>query len=231
MGSVARLLADRGVTLVSLDLDDTLLDTDAAAAARLEAAVHAVRQVDPHADAALLEAAFEAGLKANPIVGGRMPAFYEALGVDADSAQARAARGGYNGALLDALAWMEGAEAILGMLRERYRVGVVTNGPTDFQWSKLNKFGIKDLVDYVVVSGDYGVHKPDPAIFRHLLDLAGVEARHAAHVGDSIYTDVAGARAAGLTAIWFPPHLREHDDPAHEAPDGIIDSLTDLLDD
>ena len=43
-----------------------------------------------------------------------------------------------------------------------------------------------------------GRSKPDPAIFAAALELAGVTAQEAMHIGDSVEEDVAGARAAGI---------------------------------
>jgi HAD superfamily hydrolase (TIGR01549 family) len=229
--SAGRLLRERGITLVSLDLDDTLLDTDAAAEYRVEAAVARAREVIPGLDPLRGQEALRAAMAANPVTFGRMVAFMEALGVAPDSEAGTQIRLAYNEVLLDALEWMEGAEAILAPLRQRYRLAIVTNGPTHMQWPKLRKFGLQDLVDYVVVSGEVGIHKPDPAIFRHLLTQASIEAAQAAHVGDSIHSDVAGARAAGMTAIWLPPYLREPDEPGEHTPHAVITRLADLIDD
>ncbi|MEX1022500.1 MAG: HAD family hydrolase [Dehalococcoidia bacterium] len=225
----SRLLADRGVTLVSLDLDDTLVDTDAAAEARIEAAVARAREVVPGLDAALARDALVSAIAANPVTQGRISVFLATLGIDAASNEGIAIRAAYNAVLIDALEWMEGARDVMALLRERYRLAIVTNGPTEMQWPKVRKFGLDDLVDHVVVSGDLGVHKPDPAIFAHLLADAGVEAPRAAHVGDSIHSDVAGARAAGMVAIWYPPRLREHDEVGAHVPDATIERLSDLL--
>ncbi|MEX2032376.1 MAG: HAD family hydrolase, partial [Dehalococcoidia bacterium] len=148
--SAGRLLREREITLVSLDLDDTLLDTDAAAEYRVEAAVARAREVIPDLDPARGRKALRAAMAANPVTFGRMVAFMEALGVAPDSEAGTQIRQAYNEVLLDALEWMEGAEAILAPLRQRYRLAIVTNGPAHMQWPKLRKFGIQDLVDYVV---------------------------------------------------------------------------------
>jgi len=60
----------------------------------------------------------------------------------------------------------------------------------------------------VADSGALGLEKPDPAIFAWTLARLGVPAAGAVHVGDSWAADIAGARAAGLRAIWFGPHTR-----------------------
>jgi HAD superfamily hydrolase (TIGR01493 family) len=52
--------------------------------------------------------------------------------------------------------------------------------------------------DVVVVSGEVGVRKPDPAPFRLALDRLGVRPERAVHVGDHPPHDEEGARAAGM---------------------------------
>ena len=53
-----------------------------------------------------------------------------------------------------------------------------------------------------MVSGELGAGKPDAAVFDHALGLLGAEREDAVMVGDSLECDVAGARAAGLGAVW-----------------------------
>ncbi|MDQ6696332.1 MAG: HAD family hydrolase [Actinomycetota bacterium] len=57
----------------------------------------------------------------------------------------------------------------------------------------------------VIDSGVVGVAKPDPAIFRLALDVAGVAAARAVHIGDTYQYDVLGARAAGVHPVLMDP--------------------------
>lgn len=226
---VSRLLKERGITLISLDLDDTLLDSDGVAEMRVRAAVEEARGILPRIDQEQGELALREAIAANPVTVGRMTAFLATLDVDVQSEEGVAIRAAYNRVLLDALDWIEGARDVLERLRDHYTVAVVTNGPTKMQWPKVWKFGIQTLADHIVVSGDVGRHKPDPAIFEHLLKKAGVDASKAAHVGDSIHSDIAGARAAGMTSIWYPPKKRAPDEVGVHRPDAVIDRLEELL--
>ncbi len=61
--------------------------------------------------------------------------------------------------------------------------------------------GLAPLLDAVVTSAELGVAKPDPAIFVRGLELAGVAADEAVHVGDSAELDIAGAGGAGIEAL------------------------------
>ena len=80
------------------------------------------------------------------------------------------------------------------------RLVVVSNWDCSLpEW--LGPTGVLGLLDGVVSSAEVGAAKPDPAPFRRGLELAGVEARAALHVGDSLENDVEGARAAGVRAV------------------------------
>lgn len=93
----------------------------------------------------------------------------------------------------------------LGRLRGAgLRLGVVSNSDGRVE-EALRAAGVLDYFDVIVDSALAGVEKPDPAIFRPALDALGVQPEDAVYVGDLYDVDVAGARAAGLTAILFAP--------------------------
>jgi putative hydrolase of the HAD superfamily len=64
----------------------------------------------------------------------------------------------------------------------------------------LDALDLTPHFDHIIVSGELGVHKPAPRIFRHALDALGLEANAVFHVGDSAEEDIAGALGAGLAA-------------------------------
>ncbi len=82
------------------------------------------------------------------------------------------------------------------------RLAVVTNGPIDWQTRKLRALGLPGYFDEVVISEREGVAKPDPRIFQRTLERLDVAAGDALFVGDHPDIDVAGARDAGLAAVW-----------------------------
>lgn len=69
----------------------------------------------------------------------------------------------------------------------------------------LVQSGLRDLVDAVIDSAVVGAEKPDPAIFRHALAVAGTRPERTLHVGDLHAVDVLGARRAGLHALLLDP--------------------------
>lgn len=93
--------------------------------------------------------------------------------------------------------------ATLAELRERGLIlGVLTNGLAATQRGKLSRLGLEPLLDVTLISESEGLRKPGRRFFELALRRAGVLATQAWHVGDHPMADVAGASAAGLTAIW-----------------------------
>jgi putative hydrolase of the HAD superfamily len=109
-------------------------------------------------------------------------------------------------AALEFRAFPDAAPA-LAELRERgVRLVVVSNWDVSLH-ERLLQTGLAPLVDGAVASAEIGVAKPDPAIFRHALEIAGgVEPARALHVGDTPGADVEGARAAGIRPVFLARH-------------------------
>ena len=84
----------------------------------------------------------------------------------------------------------------------RYPLGLITNGLSRIQRPKIDRYDLERYFEVVVVSGEAGVQKPDPAIFALALGPLGVPPEAVVYIGDNPYHDVVGARAAGVGAIW-----------------------------
>jgi putative hydrolase of the HAD superfamily len=92
-------------------------------------------------------------------------------------------------------------ETVLRDLRARgLKIGVVSNWDTRLK-TISDGLGLTPLVDFIVISAEVGVRKPDPGIFRMALDRAGVRPEEAIHVGDLLEEDVLGAQRAGVRAV------------------------------
>lgn len=100
-----------------------------------------------------------------------------------------------------ALVPVAGVEAMVADLRERYRVGLLTNGPVLAQRAKLEHLGWTDSFDAALVSGELSAGKPDAAAFDALLDALGTRPDETVFVGDRVGDDVEGAADAGLIPI------------------------------
>ena len=110
----------------------------------------------------------------------------------------------------------------------RVRLALVTNGASDTQREKLCALDIEHRFDAVVISGEVGVAKPDPAAFEIALTRLAVPREGVWHVGDSLTADVVGAKAAGLAAVWLNRRRRVRGE-VDPVPDREIGSLSDLV--
>ncbi len=89
----------------------------------------------------------------------------------------------------------------LELLRSRpVRLTVLSNWDERLR-PLLHRLGLADFFEDIVVSGEVGRHKPDPALFEHAACRWAVDARSILHVGDSDREDLHGPMAAGWQAI------------------------------
>ena len=112
--------------------------------------------------------------------------------------------------------WSEpapGTHKTIGALRRAgIRVMVVTNSDghaaENLRDARIchTTAGDGATIDGVIDSELVGSGKPDPAIFRIALKRASVAADAAVHVGDTLSSDIAGARAAGIVPIHLDPN-------------------------
>jgi putative hydrolase of the HAD superfamily len=102
---------------------------------------------------------------------------------------------------------IEGVAATIDHLKEAgVRVAVVSNSDGSVRGA-LGRAGLLELFEFVIDSHEVGVSKPDPRIFQAALAHMGLEPSNAWYVGDSVFHDVNGARAAGLSrALLVDPY-------------------------
>ncbi len=98
-----------------------------------------------------------------------------------------------------------GVDDLLAALKPNYKLGLLTNGPTDIQWEKIEALGFDKLFDIIIVAGDSGIYKPDVRAFETLLAKLEVAAEHSLFVGDTYSTDILGAQNAGMYTAWIKP--------------------------
>ncbi|MEM2875697.1 MAG: HAD family hydrolase [Candidatus Bathyarchaeia archaeon] len=139
-----------------------------------------------------------------------------------------------------------GAEDVLEYLKNKYRLALISNASSEIPRYAIRKFGLEKYFEVVVVSRDIGVRKPDPEIFRFTLKKLELTSCETVHVGDSIYSDVAGAKNTGMKAILVDKRQDELELPDHlekvmettkvnfpsikdVKPDYIINSVIDLM--
>jgi putative hydrolase of the HAD superfamily len=118
----------------------------------------------------------------------------------------------YVGAAADHLPdLVDGAAELLSHLRRRWRIGLVSNTgrtPGAVLRGVLDRLGVGRLIDVAVFSNEHGECKPEPSIFARLQEGLGVASSDVVFVGDNLFSDVWGAKQAGMRAVHFDPPVR-----------------------
>lgn len=191
------------VRAVFFDVDETLVDFDAAA---LRAHTELFGADEGYADWCALTPEFwlrftsgELGFQA--MREARMARYLEAAGLTGTAGDYEARRWELVESSFQTYPDVAGCLARLrgaGLL-----LGVITNNESVHQRRKLATVGLADAFDAVVISGEIGYAKPTAAIFTHACRALAVLPEQAVHVGDLLDIDAYGARDAGLRGVWL----------------------------
>lgn len=92
---------------------------------------------------------------------------------------------------------------------------------------ELNQHGLAAHLEFIMVTADYSVRKPNALLFEAAAGRLGIPCQNICFIGDQLDTDVAGAKAAGMTAVWFNP--KNTPAPEHGA-DLVLRSWDEFLD-
>lgn len=110
----------------------------------------------------------------------------------------------------------------LNALSSRFSLGLLSNGN-----GYPERCGLTDLFSFVTFSQDVGIEKPAPDIFLTACQQAGCNPRELMHVGDSIESDVHGAKGVGALSVWLNRDGRGNETGI--VPDFEIQSLSGLI--
>jgi putative hydrolase of the HAD superfamily len=199
-----------GIEAVLFDLDDTLLDGDAAGQSGLRALLALCPSVDWQAAVAAWDTAFREHFP--PYLRGeitmeqsraaRMRAWADLMAIPV--------RAGAESAWFDwYLAGYQAGWSVFGDVAgcldalAGLRLGVITNGDGEQQRAKITAIGLDGRFEVVIASGDAGFPKPDPRIFHMAADALGLPPGQCLFVGDNRDGDAVGARAAGMHGVWL----------------------------
>ena len=128
--------------------------------------------------------------------------------------------GDLNAAFLNAMAEicvpLPGAVSLLNALKDKVKICIITNGFTALQQIRLERTGLRDYFDLLVISEQVGVAKPDRKIFDYTFEQMGQPPRdRVLIVGDTAESDILGGMNAGIATCWLNAHGRS-------LPEGIM---------
>ncbi len=117
------------------------------------------------------------------------------------------------------------ADTLKRLQADGYHIGMVSN--TGRTWGRFlrevqERLGIARYFKVRIFSDEVGVRKPGRAIFDRALEVLGLAPAAVVHVGDDVTADIAGARRAGMRAVWYNTGLwpgataRDADSEVHD---------------
>ncbi len=118
--------------------------------------------------------------------------------------------------------------AAVRRLAPTYRLGLLSN----FDDSRAGReiladTGVAELFEAVIISADLALRKPNPLIFRRMLEMLGLGPAQVLFVGDTPREDVMGAHNAGIPVAWLSQNKGPLPDGV-PAPDFILTDLAEL---
>ena len=130
---------------------------------------------------------------------------------------------------------MDGAEDFLKRIRENIndsKIYIITNGVQVNAEGRIKSIGLDKLIDDLFVSETIGANKPSKEYFDIVLDTINEPDSKYMVIGDSLTSDMLGAKNAGLDSCWFMPEgdidkAMEEYDISYKA--SSFDELYDIL--
>ncbi len=103
---------------------------------------------------------------------------------------------------------MDGALEFVKKVKEGIpcaRIYIASNGATVNAKGRIASTGLDRYIDGLFISEDMGVTKPDAAFFDLCLEKIGEPGESCIMIGDSLSSDMLGAKNASLASVWFMP--------------------------
>ncbi len=122
--------------------------------------------------------------------------------VEPDDARVTRAVDAYFTAFLDHAVLLPKTLQTLQTLKRHYQLGLLSNFThAPLVYELVQRFGLGDLLEIQLVSGDLGYRKPKRVVFDTLAEQFGVPHEQIAFVGDNVQADIEGAKEAGFWPI------------------------------
>lgn len=118
------------------------------------------------------------------------------------------------------------ALATIQILKEKYAIGLISNTTSDLR-EYLREDHLLSLFDFVGLSNELGLWKPDKKIFLESCSRLNIAPSEGVHVGDSHVCDLLGAKGSGMQSVY----VRSYKALIHSKTDEpFISTLSELID-
>jgi putative hydrolase of the HAD superfamily len=108
------------------------------------------------------------------------------------------------------------------------RMALITNGASDMQRAKIERYRLAQYFDNILIEGEFGAGKPDKSVFVHTLTVLGISPEEAWMVGDDLDRDIAGAQSVGIYTVWVDWKNEGLPKSTQVIPDKTVTSISEL---
>lgn len=105
--------------------------------------------------------------------------------------------------LYDEIEMIDGIEDLLLYLSDKYKIFTASNGIYKMQENRLKKSNLDKYFDKIFVSDKIGYEKPDKRFFQKIMDITKYSNDDLIMIGDSIKSDIIGAKNSKIKSIYF----------------------------
>lgn len=135
----------------------------------------------------------------------------------------------YDQVRTDAIHPIPGAiETIDDMRVNGVKLALITNGAAASQREKIERFGLSQLFDCILIEGECGYGKPDERVYVKALSHLNVCANDVWMVGDNWEWEVVAPQRLGIHGIWVNGEDRPIPDSGGVKPFRVVRSLAEL---
>ena len=120
-------------------------------------------------------------------------------------------------------------ETLTRLKGQGVKLGLVTNGTSEDQRGKIERFGLAPFFDCILIEGENGFGKPELEVFELALQRLEVRAEQAWMVGDNLVWDIETPQKLGIKTIWVDFASQGLPEGSLIQPDRIIHSIAELV--
>lgn len=105
--------------------------------------------------------------------------------------------------LYDEIEMVDEIEDLLSYLSNKYQIYAASNGIYDMQINRLKKSNLDKYFKDIFVSDKMSYEKPDKRFFEKIINITKYSNNNLIMIGDSIKSDIIGAKNSGIKSIYF----------------------------
>lgn len=157
----------------------------------------------------------------------RWSMYFDAKNINEDPAKANET---YFEHIKDNPVFVESAKEVLKFCRDHFNQMIITNGLSEVQRPRIQKTGLDQYFDHIVISDELGHAKPNKEYFQHCHQLIDFHQKDRVLViGDNLLSDIKGGKDYGFDTCWYNYYQTVNETSSTDYEIKSLDKLRDVL--